>query len=149
MVSYSGQHYLIYERASGQLAELLRPESRRPAHAEAGVAPGAFWRGQEHYHGTSGATDDEATIQMMGAMDKMQSEMTGMRMTGNIDQDFLAMMVPHHESAVEMAHVYLEKGRDPQLRKLAEQIIRSQHEEIRYMRSRLPEAGAEHPVAHH
>ncbi|MEO5774214.1 MAG: DUF305 domain-containing protein [Sphingomicrobium sp.] len=149
MVSYSGQHHLIYERASGQLAALLRPESRRPAHAEAGVAPGGFWRGQEHYHGNSGGADNEATLRMMGAMDKMQSDMSGMRMTGNIDQDFLAMMVPHHQSGVEMAEIYLQKGRDPQLRKLAEQIVRSQHEEIRYMQSRLPEAGAPNQAPHH
>ena len=148
MLSYAGQHYLIYQRASGQLAALLRPESTRPANAGA-AAPGAFWRGQEHYHGRSvGGAANEATAEMMTAMDRMHAEMNAMEMTGDIDRDFIEMMVPHHQSAVEMAQAYLREGRDPELRRLAEQIVRSQHDEIRYMRSRVPEAGAERPAAH-
>ncbi|HEX8620825.1 MAG TPA: hypothetical protein VF718_02570, partial [Allosphingosinicella sp.] len=50
MVSYAGMHRLIYHEAGGRLASVLRPESARRAYAGAGVAPGAFWRG-EHYHG--------------------------------------------------------------------------------------------------
>ena len=144
MISYSGQHYLIYERASGQLATLLRPESQRPAAAEGGPAPGVFWRG-EHYHGSvPGGTQTEATTAMMSAMDRMHAAMNDVRVTGDIDRDFVAMMVPHHQSAVDMAEAYLRHGRDPELRRLAEQIIRSQHEEIRIMRSERPETGAAH-----
>ena len=141
MVSYSGQHYLIYQKASGQLAAFLRPESLRPDNAEAGTAPGIFWRGQEHYHGKPAPGPDDATsIEMMDAMDEMHREMNSIRVTGNADQDFVALMVPHHQSAVDMASAYLKSGRDPELRRLAEQIIRSQKAEIKHMRSR--EAGA-------
>jgi hypothetical protein len=152
MGSYSGQHHLIYQKASGQLAALLRPESRRPPTADAAIAPGGFWRGQEHYHGrTPGGADDEATAAMMSAMDKMHAEMTDMEMTGNIDRDFVAMMVPHHQSAVDMARAYLAKGKDPELRRLAENVIASQEAEIRQMQQKVPGAGAARSAAgsHH
>jgi hypothetical protein len=143
MISYSGQHYIIYQKASGQLAAFLRPESLRPAHAEAGTAPGIFWRGQEHYHGQARpGSDDATTSEMMAAMDKMHADMTSIQVTGNADQDFVALMVPHHQSAVDMAQAYLKSGRDPQLRRLAEQIVRSQRAEINHMRSRVPGAAA-------
>jgi hypothetical protein len=135
MLSYAGQHYVIYKQASGQLAELLRPESKRPPNADAAPAP--FWRGQEHYHGQlPGGAQGDASAEMMSAMDRMHAEMNRTPVTGDLDRDFTALMVPHHHSAVEMAQVYLREGRDPELRRLAEQIIRSQNEEIRFMRSR-------------
>lgn len=143
MISYAGQHYLIYRKASGELAAFLRPESLRPADAEVDTAPGIFWRGQEHYHGRSSPGRDDATTEMMATMDRMHAEMNSIQVTGNPDQDFVALMVPHHQSAVDMAQVYLKSGRDPQLRRLAEQIVRTQQAEIDHMRSRVPGAAAE------
>lgn len=143
MISYAGQHHLIYQKAGGQLAALLRPESLRSAHEEAGTAPGIFWRGQEHYHGQAVHGPDNATTnQMMATMDQMHGEMNSVQVTGNADQDFVALMVPHHQSAVDMAQVYLKRGRDPALRRLAEQIVRSQKAEIDLMDSRVPGAAA-------
>lgn len=57
--------------------------------------------------------------------------------TGDPDQDFLAMMIPHHEGAVEMARLVLIYGRDPLTRRLAEDIIASQTVEIEGMQKRL------------
>jgi hypothetical protein len=148
MVSYAGQHYVIYEQASGQLAALLRPESKRPPKADAAPAP--FWRGQEHYHGQlPGGAQGDASAEMMSAMDRMHAEMNATEVTGDTDRDFVALMVPHHHSAVEMAQVYLSKGRDPELRKLAEQIMRSQNEEIRFMRSKDTGPAAERQAPRH
>lgn len=141
MISYAGMHHLIYDRAGGQLAALLRPESARPSHAGAGAPPGAFWRSQEHYHGREGATrapDAGATAAMMQAMDRMHGSMNDAQVTGNIDRDFVALMLPHHQSAVDMARVYLETGRDPELRRLVTQILASQQAEIARMRSIVP-----------
>jgi uncharacterized protein (DUF305 family) len=57
--------------------------------------------------------------------------------TGNADVDFLAMMIPHHQGAVEMARLALIYGNDPLTRRLAEEIIASQTVEISAMSERL------------
>jgi len=147
MTSYAGLHHLIYDRASGQLATLLRPESQQPTHAAAGAAPGAFWRGQEHYHGRQGATrapDAGASAAMMAAMDEMHGSMNGVQITGDLERDFVALMIPHHRSAIDMARVYLENGRDPALRELAERIVADQEAEIAQMKGHSPSGALHH-----
>lgn len=74
---------------------------------------------------------------MHAAMAEMARAMGTAPMTGDPDRDFLAMMIPHHEGAVEMARLVLVHGRDPLVRKLAEEIIASQQAEITSMRARL------------
>jgi uncharacterized protein (DUF305 family) len=70
---------------------------------------------------------------MMAGMTKMQRDMSAAPMTGNPDQDFVAMMIPHHQGAVSMAEVELRYGHDPFLRKLAKDIIAAQDKEIEQM----------------
>lgn len=151
MVSYAGMHRLIYHEAGGKLAMLLRPESTGPEHSGSQAAPGAFWRSSEHYHGAAGKADPDAaaTAAMMTAMDRMHSDMNSVQMTGDIDRDFTALMIPHHQSAVEMARAYLRSGRDPELRRLSEAIVASQEAEIRLMRGRRPPAAGAPPHAGH
>lgn len=72
---------------------------------------------------------------------RMHDDMT-MAFTGNADIDFMKGMIPHHEGAVSMARVMLQFGKDPELRKLANDIVRSQNEEITMMRAWLKKAGA-------
>lgn len=74
---------------------------------------------------------------MDAGMNKMMRDMHSPRYTGNPDVDFLAMMIPHHEGAVEMARLALVHGRDPLTRKIAEDIIASQVIEIEAMKRRL------------
>ena len=74
---------------------------------------------------------------LAAAMDKMHKDMTAERPTGNPDVDFLATMVPHHAGAVEMARLVLIHGRDPLVRRLAEEIIAGQQAEIAAMEARL------------
>jgi len=67
------------------------------------------------------------------AMTKMMSDMT-IKPTGNIDGDFVAMMVPHHQGAIDMAEAELRYGRDAQLRRIAQEIIVDQIQQISLMR---------------
>jgi uncharacterized protein (DUF305 family) len=70
-------------------------------------------------------------------MARMMQDMHSPGYTGNPDRDFLAMMIPHHEGAVDMARLVLIHGRDPLVRQLAEEIIASQTVEIAGMRARM------------
>ena len=76
-------------------------------------------------------------IEMDKGMARMMQDMHGAGYTGNPDHDFLAMMIPHHEGAVDMARLVLIHGRDPLVRQLAEEIIASQTVEIAGMRGRM------------
>jgi uncharacterized protein (DUF305 family) len=67
------------------------------------------------------------------AMTKMMNDMT-VKPTGDVDRDFVAMMVPHHQGAVDMARALLRYGRNEQLRRLAQEIIVTQQQEIAVMR---------------
>ena len=67
------------------------------------------------------------------AMKKMMNEMA-VRPTGDVDVDFVAMMVPHHQGAIDMAVTVLRYGRNPQIRRLAQEIIVTQQQEIAAMR---------------
>ena len=62
--------------------------------------------------------------------------------TGDVDRDFVAMMVPHHQGAIDMAQAVLRYGRNEQLRRLAQEIVVTQQQEIAAMRlavgDRLP-----------
>jgi uncharacterized protein (DUF305 family) len=74
---------------------------------------------------------------MDDAMTVMDSGMKNAPMTGDPDHDFAAMMIPHHQGAVDMAKVELLYGKDPVLRRLAQEIIVTQKQEIEVMRKRL------------
>jgi uncharacterized protein (DUF305 family) len=67
------------------------------------------------------------------AMTKMMDGMA-VKPTGDVDADFVAMMVPHHQGAIEMAKAVLRYGRNPQIKRLAQEIIVTQQQEIAVMR---------------
>lgn len=81
----------------------------------------------------------------MATMDTMMEAMNGMPSSGNADADFLLMMIPHHQSAIDMAKVELEHGKDDETREMAEKIIAAQEKEIAEMKSMLKRLGVKTP----
>lgn len=61
--------------------------------------------------------------------------------SGDPDRDFAAMMIPHHQGAIEMAEAELRYGKDERLRRLAQGIIVEQRQEIAVMQGILAEKG--------
>ena len=71
---------------------------------------------------------------LMQGMTRMNQDMSGAPMTGDPDHDFVAMMIPHHQGAIDMAKVELQYGKDPAMRKLARAIVAAQENEIAEMK---------------
>ena len=67
------------------------------------------------------------------AMTQMMIDM-GIRPSGDVDRDFVAMMTPHHQGAIAMAQAELRHGHNEQLRRMAQEIIVTQQQEIAAMR---------------
>jgi len=84
--------------------------------------------------------------ELMHTMEIMDRNMMTAPMTGDPDHDFSAMMIPHHQGAVDMAKALLLYGKDPVLKRLAQEIIVAQQQEIDVMRLRLAAAQAIEPV---
>ena len=63
-------------------------------------------------------------------------------MTGDVDVDFVRAMIPHHQGAVDMANIVIEYGKAPEIRKLAEEIVKAQETEIAFMNSWLEKNGS-------
>ena len=70
------------------------------------------------------------------AMDKMHKDMM-VTPTGDADVDFVRGMIPHHQGAVDMAKIVLEKGKDAEIKKFAQDIIDAQEKEIVFMQDWL------------
>jgi uncharacterized protein (DUF305 family) len=82
----------------------------------------------------SAASDDEASFlaENEAAMSKMMAAMA-VEPSGDVDKDFVATMVPHHQGAIEMAQAELRHGHNEQLRRIAQEIIVDQTQEIAAM----------------
>lgn len=100
-----------------------------------------------HGHGTMGGAMPPSLLpvstahtftELMANVDAvMHHGMASAKRNGNPDHDFASAMIPHHQGAVDMAKVELLYGRDPVLRRLAQEIIVSQQQEIAVMQRQI------------
>jgi hypothetical protein len=128
------QHYAFPRLAAYAIAAAL----------SLGASPGAGAHDLGHAeHGAATAAPASAFPQEApflaenaAAMDKMMADMH-VKPTGDVDADFVAMMVPHHQGAIDMALAVLRYGKNEQLRRLAQEIIVTQQQEIAAMRLAL------------
>ena len=105
------------------------------------------WLGGTGLTGVSAAARSASTLPitnqqsfdalMAGADSRMMQAMQAAPRTGQPDHDFAAMMIPHHQGAIDMAKAELLYGRDPVLRRIAQEIIVTQQQEIVVMRLQL------------
>lgn len=95
-------------------------------HSDHGVMEMVAPKGDQ---GPSSKAFAESNARMHAGMDIVFS--------GNADVDFVRGMIAHHQGAIDMARIELEHGKDPALRKLAEEIIRAQEGEIAMMKAWL------------
>ena len=87
---------------------------------------------ETHVHGSQPAEADYWS-ELNSTMDKMHMAMATIERSGNADIDFVRLMLPHHQGAIDMAKVQLLHGKDPQMRRLAEEIVTDQQLEIELM----------------
>lgn len=92
-----------------------------------------------HVHTTSNqpATMTEAGQAYMNGMLTMHDDMMKGIMAADADEAFVRGMIAHHQGAVDMAKIQLKYGKDAEMRKLAEDIIKAQEQEIKQMQSWL------------
>ena len=79
---------------------------------------------------------------MHGSMERMDRQMATAPMNGNADHDFASMMIPHHKGEIDMAKAELIYGKDPVMRRLAQEILVDQQSEIDAMQLWLERTAA-------
>lgn len=104
------------------------------------AAPPLAFAHEAHPPAQQAATSDESAFlaENEAAMNKMMSAMEA-KPSGDIDRDFVAMMAPHHQGAIDMAVLELRYGKNEQLRRIAQEIIVSQMQEIAAMKLAIGE----------
>ncbi|PWT83720.1 MAG: DUF305 domain-containing protein [Blastocatellia bacterium] len=101
-------------------------------------------RRQASHPQTGMPTDNSHWIQLMESMGRMHEAMSSAGPSTDADMDFVALMLPHHQGAIDMAKIELISGKDPQIRRLAQEIVAEQESEIQLM-----QLWRQQPKAHH
>lgn len=98
------------------------------------MAPVSLYAQSAPHAGMKGASTEQATptgkMDMKSMMQESNAKMASVPMSGNPDVDFAQMMRIHHQGAIDMAQSLLRDGKDPQMLKMAKDIISAQKKEI-------------------
>ncbi len=94
--------------------------------------------------GSQSAADSDWS-ELIASMDKMHMAMEAVKRSGNSDVDFVRLMIPHHQAAIDMAKTQLLYGKDLQMRRLAQEIITDQQLEIELMQRWLKQRESTQP----
>jgi len=91
------------------------------------------------------ATVDPDWSELIASMEQMHIAMGAVQRSGNSDVDFVRLMLPHHQAAIDMAKTQLLYGKDAQMRRLAQEIITDQQSEIELMQLWLKQRESTQP----
>jgi uncharacterized protein (DUF305 family) len=98
--------------------------------------------GQDSHSHASVSIQESKWSELAGSMHVMHAAMASVQSTGDNDVDFVRLMLPHHQAAIDMAKTQLAYGQDSQMRRLAQEIITDQQSEIELMQLWLRQRGA-------
>ena len=105
--------------------------------------------GQDSHSHTSPSTPESKWSELVGSMHVMHAAMASVRPSGDNDADFVRLMLPHHQAAIDMAKTQLAYGQDAQMRRLAQEIITDQQSEIELMQLWLRQREAKSSTVKH
>lgn len=94
-----------------------------------------------HPHMGNESVADPSWSGLTSSMEKMHVAMAAIGPSGTTDVDFVRLMLPHHRAAIDMAKTQLLYGKDPQMRRLAQEIITDQESEVQLMQLWLKQHG--------
>jgi uncharacterized protein (DUF305 family) len=111
-------------------------------HGQGGGHGAGHGSGHGSGHGQSAASGDQSasSLAFNAVNEKMHRDMA-IEFSGDADVDFVRGMIPHHQGAIDMAKIVIAFGKDPEIRKLAEEIVGAQESEIAIMREWLKKRG--------
>ncbi|MQX41810.1 DUF305 domain-containing protein [Sinorhizobium meliloti] len=105
--------------------------------AVAAIRPALAHDPSAHIHGNDATSGESAYVaENDAAMNKMMRDME-VQPSGDVDRDFVAMMTPHHQGAIDMAIAVLKYGKNERLKRIAQEIIVNQQQEIAAMKLAL------------
>ena len=96
---------------------------------------------------TAVATQSQGSKELHSAMMQGMQDMQRMKMSGDTDHDFASMMIKHHEQAIAMSKAQLKNGKDPEVRKKAQEIISTSEKDIAELKKHMKAEKTQHTAA--